>query len=65
MEIKALYTVREVAEMFGIPSMTIHRMCRAGHIPHERIGRRVFITLETLQDRPRIWESIKLRTAFE
>jgi hypothetical protein len=38
-------------------------MVESGHIDCERIGRSVVIPLATLQARPAIWESIRLREA--
>lgn len=62
-EIKALYSVAEVAEMMGAEARAVRRMVDAGHLDCERIGDKVFIPLSTLQARPAIWDSILLREA--
>lgn len=62
--VKALYTIREVADMLGIGVRKVRRMVRLKQLDAEKIGESYFIPLSTLQARAALWESIELRQAF-
>ena len=51
----------EAAEMLGVGRSTLHRMVRAGEIPHVRIGRRIIFPMAALN----AWLDEQARTAWE
>jgi len=58
-EIKAdgIYTVREVAEMFGLSERSVKKLVYDGRLPARKIARRlVFVGAELLQALP-AWSS--------
>ncbi len=57
-EIKALYTVKEAAEMSGMTMQRVRELIRAGQIDAEKIGRIYYIPISSLQTRSSVWESI-------
>ncbi len=64
MIIKALYSIREVADMLGMSLEKVRNMIDEGHLDTEKIGGWHYIPLATLQARPAVWESIMLRSAY-
>lgn len=65
MELKALYTLTEVAELTGIDRARIHYMVvKAKLIDAEKIGGQWFVPLESLQARPNVWQSILRRASL-
>jgi excisionase family DNA binding protein len=40
---RTAYSTLEVADMLGVCQEHVHRMVRAGLIPHKRLGRRIII----------------------
>lgn len=40
---RTAYSTLEVADMLGVSKEHIHRMVRAGLIPHKRLGRRIIV----------------------
>ena len=40
----------EAGEMLGVGRSTVHKMVRAGKLPHVRIGRRIIIPVKALKD---------------
>ena len=51
----------EAAELLGVGRSTLHRMVRAGEIPHVRIGRRIIFPMAALN----AWLDEQASTAWE
>lgn len=61
MKLKALYTLGEVARLFGRPLRTIQRWAQRGRMVTVRMAGSVFVPLAALRTNGLIWDSIKLR----
>lgn len=60
MNVKALYRVRELAEMTGLSEDTIYTWTKSGRLPCVRIGRSVLIPLSSFRDAfPEVWEALR------
>ena len=59
----SVLSVREVAELLGIPSSTVHELARRGELPARRVGRRWLFLRERVAaaiaplDDPAAWRS--------
>jgi excisionase family DNA binding protein len=64
MELKAVYTVTEIANMAGISHHRTARLLRNGGVELVRTGRNYAIFLSSIQEAmPKLWESILQRAA--
>lgn len=64
MELKALYTITEVAELTGIDRRRVAYMVQKNLLDAIKIGKLYFVPLESLQVRPNVWQSIMRRNAL-
>lgn len=64
MNVKALYRVRELAELTGLNDETIYRWARDGRLASVRVGRTVLIPLASFRDSfPEVWEAIRIHAS--
>jgi excisionase family DNA binding protein len=63
-EVKALYTVEEIAEALRVHVTTIRRYIREEKLEAMRIGRKWMIPLSALTARPALWDSLKMADAY-
>ena len=59
-EVKALYTLGEVARLLGRPLRTVQRWAKRGRLATVQMAGAVFVPLAALQTQGLVWDSIKL-----
>lgn len=60
-ELKALYTPAEVADLLGWPPQRVRRAIARGALPHVVVGGERYVPLSELQASPPVWDSILAR----
>jgi excisionase family DNA binding protein len=46
---RKVYSPQDVATLLGVSKEHIHRLIRAGHFPHKRVGRRIVVPCELFE----------------
>lgn len=60
-ELKALYTASEVADLLGWAPRRVRRAIARGQFPHVLVGRERYVPLAALQASALVWDSILAR----
>lgn len=65
MQIKALYTIAEVAELLGVKRDTVRRYIERGELYTINLGGKRRVPLTSLQSLPDVWASILLSRSLQ
>jgi hypothetical protein len=49
-EPKAVYTIRQAAQNFGLPEFALRNWCKAGQVQHLKSGNRVYLTAQAVEE---------------